>query len=118
MFTSTTAISRVREHQLDASLRRATRGRSRSDTRQRIQFLPSSPPPVDVFRRHEPAVHPSCLGATGLRTLRLRPHFKHREERFLRNLDAADALHPLLPFLLLLEQLSLAADVAAVALRE
>src|SRR5204863_3058862 len=41
---------------------------------------------------------------------------EHREKRLLRHLDAADLLHPLLAFLLLLEQLALAADVAAVAL--
>src|SRR6188472_4459692 len=40
------------------------------------------------------------------------------EERLLRHLDAADLLHPLLALLLLLEQLPLARDVAAVALRE
>src|SRR5262245_54129580 len=40
-------------------------------------------------------------------------YLEHGEERFLRDLDAADALHPLLPFLLLLEQLALARDVAA-----
>src|SRR6187200_2256534 len=40
------------------------------------------------------------------------------EERLLRHLDAADLLHPLLALLLLLEQLPLAADVAAVALGE
>src|ERR671929_163698 len=43
---------------------------------------------------------------------------EHGEERLLRHLDAADLLHPLLPRLLLLEQLALARDVAAVALRE
>src|SRR5262245_19008142 len=43
---------------------------------------------------------------------------EHREEGFLRHLDAADRLHPLLAGLLLLEQLALAGDVAAVALRE
>ena len=37
------------------------------------------------------------------------PDLEHRQERFLRDLDAADALHPLLAFLLLLEQLALAA---------
>src|SRR5690606_34341870 len=37
-------------------------------------------------------------------------------ERFLRNVDAADRLHPLLAFLLLGPQLALARDVAAVAL--
>ena len=37
------------------------------------------------------------------------------EERFLRHLDGADLLHALLARLLLLEQLALAGDVAAVA---
>src|SRR4051812_10185024 len=40
-----------------------------------------------------------------------------REERLLRNLHRAHLLHALLPLLLLLEELALAADVAAVALR-
>src|SRR5215468_1097340 len=40
------------------------------------------------------------------------------EKRFLRHLDGADLLHPLLPRLLLLEQLSLAGDVTPVALRK
>src|SRR5579872_5989946 len=40
---------------------------------------------------------------------------QHREECFLRNLDLADLLHALLAGLLLLEQLALARDVAAVA---
>src|SRR5262245_8842920 len=48
----------------------------------------------------------------------LGPHFKYSQERFLRDLHAADALHALLAFLLLLEQLALARDVPAVALRE
>src|SRR5689334_22519159 len=39
-----------------------------------------------------------------------------RQERLLGHLDAADLLHALLAFLLALEQLALAADVAAVAL--
>ena len=43
---------------------------------------------------------------------------EHGEEGLLRHLDAADLLHPLLALLLLLEQLALAGDVAAVALRE
>src|SRR5690349_21069585 len=45
-------------------------------------------------------------------------HFEDREERVLRDVDAADALHPLLPLLLFLKELALARDVAAVALRE
>ena len=39
-------------------------------------------------------------------------------EGFLRDLDVADHLHPLLALFLLLEQLALAGDVAAVALGE
>src|SRR5438046_483721 len=46
------------------------------------------------------------------------PNVEHGEERLLRHLDRADLLHPFLSRLLLLEQLALAADVAAVALRE
>jgi len=38
------------------------------------------------------------------------------DEGFLRDVDAADRLHPLLAFLLLLEQLVLSRDVAAVEL--
>src|SRR5206468_12838289 len=38
------------------------------------------------------------------------------DEGLLRNLDPADGLHPLLAFLLLLQQLALTRDVAAVAL--
>src|SRR5687768_17021630 len=41
---------------------------------------------------------------------------EHREKRLLGDLDPADLLHSLLAFLLLLEQLALARDVAAVAL--
>src|SRR5687767_3379077 len=44
--------------------------------------------------------------------------FQNRQERFLGNLDGADALHALLAFLLLLEQLALARNVSAVALGE
>src|SRR3712207_1660371 len=40
----------------------------------------------------------------------------HGEEGVLRDLDAADLLHPLLALLLALEQLALAGDVAPVAL--
>src|SRR3954453_11102924 len=40
---------------------------------------------------------------------------QHRQERLLRDLDRADLLHALLPFLLFFEQLALAGDVAAVA---
>ena len=40
------------------------------------------------------------------------------DEGLLRNLDPADGLHPLLAFLLLLQQLALTADVTAVAFGE
>src|SRR6266446_9000578 len=46
------------------------------------------------------------------------PDVEHGEERLLRHLDCTDLLHPLLPLLLVLEQLALARDVAAVALRQ
>src|SRR6059036_829960 len=55
-----------------------------------------------------------AYGSRGL----LRIHLEDGEERLLRDLDAADPLHALLAFLLLLEQLALARDVAAVALGE
>src|SRR4030081_2261096 len=40
------------------------------------------------------------------------------DEGLLRNFDPPDGLHPLLAFLLLLQQFALAGDVAAVALRQ
>src|SRR6478752_4886258 len=43
-------------------------------------------------------------------------HLQHRQERLLRNLHGADLLHALLALLLLLEELALPRDVAAVAL--
>jgi hypothetical protein len=42
-------------------------------------------------------------------------YLKDSEEGFLRDIDATDAFHPLLAFLLFFQQLALAADVAAVA---
>ena len=41
---------------------------------------------------------------------------EHGQESFLGDIHAADALHPLLAFLLLLDELALPGDVAAVAL--
>src|SRR5947209_13472301 len=49
--------------------------------------------------------------------LALLPQLKNRQERLLGHLDPPDLLHPLLAPLLLLEQLALAGDVSAVALR-
>src|SRR6476661_4338698 len=43
-------------------------------------------------------------------------HLQHRQECFLRNIHTPDALHASLAFLLLLQQLALARNVAAVAL--
>src|SRR4026208_1142161 len=43
-------------------------------------------------------------------------HAKDGQEGLLRDLDGTDPLHPLLAFFLLLEELALAGDVAAVAL--
>src|SRR3954468_11221925 len=51
---------------------------------------------------------------TGLRSVDL----EDGQKRLLRNLHGAHLLHPLLSFLLLLQQLALAADVAAIALRQ
>src|SRR6185312_10971661 len=48
----------------------------------------------------------------------LATHFQHREEGFLRNLYVSELLHALLAFFLFLEELALAADVAAIALRQ
>src|SRR6185437_15971561 len=58
-----------------------------------------------------------CLSNPGSRLPSL-VRSQYREERFLRNLDAADLLHALLAFLLFLQQLLLARNVAAVALRK
>jgi hypothetical protein len=46
------------------------------------------------------------------------PDLQHCKESFLRNIHATHTLHPLFAFLLFLEQLPLAADIAAVALRD
>src|SRR5690606_19426305 len=54
------------------------------------------------------------LGVLGLLAAALRR--QRGDEGLLRDVDAADRLHPLLALLLLLEQLALAADVTAVAL--
>src|SRR5687767_6129054 len=46
------------------------------------------------------------------------PQPQHRHERFLRDLHVAHALHLLLALGLLLQELALARDVAAIALRQ
>src|SRR5215831_20791537 len=52
------------------------------------------------------------------RTLLPLADLQDRQERLLWDIDPADTFHPALAFFLLLEQLPLACDVAAVALRE
>src|SRR6185295_10114511 len=51
------------------------------------------------------------------RSFMSRSALQDRQERLLRNLDSTDLFHAFLAFLLLLEQLALPCDVAAVALR-
>src|SRR5215217_2204823 len=67
-----------------------------------------------------PPVIPAASGGSGgcgARSARAVPaELEHREECLLRDLDAAYLLHALLAGLLLLEQLALAAHIAAVAL--
>src|ERR1019366_868250 len=68
------------------------------------------------------AVSPALCGCTlemlraGSATIALLPDLEQGQESLLRNLDAPDLFHPLLPFLLLLEHLSFPRDIAAVAL--
>src|SRR5260370_5508656 len=50
----------------------------------------------------------------GSATTALLPNLEQGQESLLRNLDAPDLFHPLLAFLLLLEQLSFSRDIAAV----
>src|SRR5882672_12400214 len=66
-------------------------------------------------RTRERAPARACRAARGRGSLVVQP--QRREERLLRDLDRADPLHAPLALFLLLEQLALAADVAAVALR-
>ena len=58
----------------------------------------------------------SAMAAHHRRGPRSLATLEHGQERLLRDLDPPDLLHALLPFLLLLEELALAGDVAAVAL--
>src|SRR5690349_1858639 len=61
---------------------------------------------------------PCRRGRTFERRERPSLHLEHREKGFLRDLDGSDLLHALLSLFLLLEELALAGDVAAVTLRE
>src|SRR5262245_1522231 len=75
--------------------------------------------PAHRRRSAEPAatLEAETRAAGGRRSRSVLAAAQHRQERLLRDLDAADLAHALLAFLLLLEQLALARDVAAVALR-
>src|SRR6185437_10311692 len=72
------------------------------------QLLPTPCHPERLAR-------PLSYSETGWAFLPSLANLEHREERFLRNVDAADALHAFFAFLLLFEQLALAGDVAAIA---
>src|SRR5256885_16119404 len=76
-----------------------------------------------MARRTRPCVHCPTPGVTAERArvtipALLLPYLQHGQERLLRHLDPAHLLHALLARLLLLEQLALPRDVAAVALRD
>ena len=93
-------------------------GEQRVDVR---RVLPAPPDhrhevAVPAAVRAERQVHVEVPDAAHL--LPLLVEVEHGEEGLLRDLHPADLLHPLLALLLLLEQLPLARDVAAVALRE
>src|SRR5689334_2286853 len=59
---------------------------------------------------------PPCASARRSSLFATAVHLEHGQERLLRDLDRAHLLHPLLALLLLLEQLALTGDVAAVEL--
>src|SRR6188768_3202459 len=86
--------------------------RARSTGRRGRRSTPSIPVPAKPAARRPP------MGPTiPPRSPRRRSvHFEDGEKRFLGDLDAPHLLHALLAFLLLLEKLALAADVAAVTL--
>src|SRR5262249_46540148 len=60
---------------------------------------------------------PACARALRSSLAATTVHLEHGKEGLLRDLHCADLLHALLALLLLLEQLALAGDVAAVQLR-
>src|SRR5688572_21726794 len=94
----------------DTARRRGRRRRCRSaGPRARHAASPGSPPG---------AARPDARTSAPRSSLALLVEVEHGEERLLRDLDAADLLHALLALLLPLEELPLAGDVAAVALRE
>ena len=60
---------------------------------------------------------PSGTGAFPLDTTVVLLRLQHLDKSFLRNVDAADAFHPLFSFFLLLQQLAFSRDIAAVTFR-
>src|SRR5438552_8078445 len=58
------------------------------------------------------------LSVVRCRLILVLSHLEYGQKRFLRDLDAPDALHALLAFLLFLQEFALARDVAAIALGE
>ena len=78
--------------------------------------------PIQLQLRDRPRGRAVGMGQTLSRILtaahdqsRSVPRLQYRHERFLRDVDAADALHALFAFFLFLQQLAFAGDVAAVA---
>src|SRR5688572_6178765 len=60
-----------------------------------------------------------CISiVSSIRASGLPPYLQHREEGLLRDLDLTELLHAFLALFLFLEELALAADVAAIALGE
>src|SRR5919106_1692424 len=97
----------------ESRVSRRPRGRARGSARGRA---------ARPFRRQCPPPRPGGLAPWRRRRprspLALVVEVEDGEERLLRHLHAADLLHPLLAFLLPLEQFAFPGDVAAVALRE
>src|SRR6266536_1694831 len=105
----------VRRARRRSSGRRAPCGRR---TKRRTCTRTSRSPPRRPVRARPRTVRTRSASRAPSLALRDVVQVEHREEGLLRYLDRADLLHPLLARLLLLEQLALPRDVAAVALRE
>src|SRR5690606_4782536 len=88
---------------------RETRGtKAPGETREQALAGSGRSAPAPVRARPCPLLAPAARS--------LAVHLQHRQEGLLRDLHAADLLHALLAFLLLLQKLLLARDVATVAL--
>src|ERR1700675_2798416 len=75
-------------------------------------------PEPDVLMVLVHALESKASTVTTTRRLGRLVKLQHRHEGLLRDLDRSHSLHPFLPFLLLLQELAFARDVAAVALRQ